>query len=86
MTTPLTQIKERVEASPSLAYHFTHYKKDVLALLKMIEMKDEALKGAKRILEVYITDGSPIEDIEVADAVDDALQIGHGGEGADGVK
>lgn len=70
-------------ALPENAEFIAHSREDIPALLKMIEMKDEALKAARRILSIYVTDDSPKEDIIDANMIDDALAIGHGGEGVE---
>lgn len=77
--TLLSEIRERMEASPSLAHHFTHYKKDVLALLDMIEEKDSKFRA---IIEHQKEIGGAISVYSVtAKMAELGLGIGHGGEG-----
>src|SRR3990167_7241012 len=76
--TLLSEIRERMEASPSLAHHFTHYKKDVLALLDMIEEKDSKFRA---IIEHQKEIGGAISVYSVtAKMAELGLGIGHGGE------
>ena len=77
--TLLSEIRERAKNPWNAEFQ----RKDVQALLEMIEGKDEALNAARRILSIYVTDSSPQEDIIDANMIDDALALGHGGRGGD---